>query len=227
MTGRPSLDDYVDVAERVVAFNEKYPEGSLQGSWEPKKLGEQPFVVYRALAYRTPDDSRPGVGTAWEPFPGTTPYTRNSELMNAETAAWGRAIVAVGITANRKLASRQEVQARQAEQVSAGELSAASNGTEERRAASADNGETVEPAAAVETASPQATTPEEIVNALWAAIPETRQPMEWLRMQLVTVGAPSVPQTVTKGTLRRLSPEQAGELLGVLNAEIDRRDASA
>jgi hypothetical protein len=74
------------------------------------------FVVYTAAAYRTPDDPRPGMGTAWEPFPGTTPYTRNSELMNAETAAWGRAIVALGLTSNRKLASRQEVRARREEQ---------------------------------------------------------------------------------------------------------------
>ena len=33
--------------------------------------------------------------------------------MNAETAAWGRAIVACGLTSNRKIASKQEVKARQ------------------------------------------------------------------------------------------------------------------
>jgi hypothetical protein len=49
---------------------------------------------------------------AWEPFPGPTPYTKDSELMNAETAAWGRAIVAVGLAANKTIASRQEVEAR-------------------------------------------------------------------------------------------------------------------
>jgi hypothetical protein len=108
------LDDYVDVAERIKLFNEKYPDGSLQTlSWEIREIGERVFVVYRAMAYRTPDDTRPGQGSAWEPFPGRTPYTRDSELMNAETAAWGRAIVALGIVASRKVATKQDVKARQ------------------------------------------------------------------------------------------------------------------
>jgi len=112
-----SLDDYIDVAERIVAFKDKYPDGSLQTiDWDVREVAGQSFVVYRAAAFRHADDVRPGHGIAWEPFPGQTPYTRNSELMNAETAAWGRAIVALGLTANRKLASRQEVAARRAEQ---------------------------------------------------------------------------------------------------------------
>jgi hypothetical protein len=113
MTSRPSLDDYVDVAERVAGFIEKFPEGSLQTvAWEVQTVGERLFVVYQAAAFRTPGDQRPGIGTAWEPFPGATPYTRDSELMNAETAAWGRAIVACGLP-SKKIASRQEVRARQ------------------------------------------------------------------------------------------------------------------
>lgn len=116
MSNRPSLDDYVDVAERIAQFHEKYPEGTLQTvDWEPREIGGRIFIVYRAAAYRTPDDPRPGQGSAWEPFPGPTPYTKDSELMNAETAAWGRALVACGIVANRKIASRQEVRARQGE----------------------------------------------------------------------------------------------------------------
>ncbi len=115
MSNRPSLDDYIDVAERIVAFKEKHPEGSLQTiDWQVVEVAGKTFVVYRAAAFRTADDPRPGHGTAWEPFPGPTPYTKDSELMNAETAAWGRAIVAVGIAANRKIASKQEVKAREA-----------------------------------------------------------------------------------------------------------------
>jgi hypothetical protein len=116
-----SMDDYVDVAERIQHFYDKHPDGSLQQyvPWETREVAGQTFIVYTAAAYRTQDDRRPGIGTAWEPFPGTTPYTRNSELMNAETAAWGRAIVALGLTANRKIASRQEVQARAGEDGSA------------------------------------------------------------------------------------------------------------
>lgn len=114
---RPSLDDYVDVAERIALFKEQYPDGSLQGQWGEREVDGQTFVVYKAFAYRTPQDPRPGQGWAWEPFPGTTPYTKNSELMNAETAAWGRAIVALGIGAKRSVASAQEVKARSGEQL--------------------------------------------------------------------------------------------------------------
>lgn len=70
------------------------------------------WVVYTAAAYRTPDDPRPGHGTAWERVPGTTPYTRNSELQNAETAAWGRALVAIGADTKTGIASAEEIESR-------------------------------------------------------------------------------------------------------------------
>lgn len=113
-----ALKDYVDVAERISVFREKYPEGSLQPAdlLNPLKIIEidgKSFVLYTACAYRTPDDPRPGVGIAWEPVPGATPYTRGSEAMNAETGAWGRAIVAVlAADTKRGIASAQEVKAR-------------------------------------------------------------------------------------------------------------------
>ena len=114
MSGKFSLDDYVDVAERIASFYERFPDGRLTRQGDPTimEIGGKTFVVYTALAYRTPDDPVPALGTSWEPFPGGTPYTRDSELMNAETAAWGRAIVAAGF-ATKKIASRQEVRARQ------------------------------------------------------------------------------------------------------------------
>jgi hypothetical protein len=116
-----SLDGYVDVATRVAEFREKHPEGSLQPAdptqpYRVEKIGEQTFIVYVAAAYRTPDDQRPGIGTAWEEFPGRTPYTKGSELQNAETSAWGRAIMAVlAADARRGIASHEEVRNRQAE----------------------------------------------------------------------------------------------------------------
>ena len=111
MSAKFSLDDYVDVAERIQQFKQTHPDGSLQGAGE---FITEPVVgyLYVARAYRTPDDPRPAVGTAFEPIPGKTPYTRDSEVQNAETAAWGRAIVALGF-GTKKIASRQEVQARQ------------------------------------------------------------------------------------------------------------------
>jgi hypothetical protein len=107
------MKDYVDVAERIAEFSAKYPEGSLQSDLTP--LYKDDVLVgwlCRAYAYRSASDERPGVGHAVEPVPGKTPYTRDSEAMNAETSAWGRAIIALGFK-TKKIASKQEAEARQ------------------------------------------------------------------------------------------------------------------
>jgi hypothetical protein len=108
------LSDYVDVAARIELFYGKHPQGTLQGSGEfvRDEQGRIFGYVYRAEAYRDPEDTRPGVGTAFEPIPGATPYTKDSEVMNAETSAWGRAIVACGFP-SKHIASANEVRARQ------------------------------------------------------------------------------------------------------------------
>ena len=107
-------EDYIPVNERIAAFIAKYPEGSLRPLWpdEPYRVlgeGETKWLVYAACAFRHPDDPAPGVGMAWEPVPGKTPYTRGSELMVAETSAWGRALAAIGIATNKSIASAEEV----------------------------------------------------------------------------------------------------------------------
>lgn len=108
---KPSLEDYIEVPERIQRFYDKYPDGSLQGDWSVEEIGGQTLIVYTAHAYRSPEDPRPGLGTASEPFPGKTPYTKGSELMNAETSAWGRAIVSLGFLAkDEKVASKEEVE---------------------------------------------------------------------------------------------------------------------
>jgi hypothetical protein len=106
--------DYVDVAERVRDFRKRFPTGSLrplnaERPFEVVELGTERFVVYVAACYRSPDDRLPGVGSAWEPVPGRTPFTRGSELMNAETSAWGRAIVAALVADAKRIASADEV----------------------------------------------------------------------------------------------------------------------
>ena len=101
------MDDYVDVAERIRNFADRFPEGSLQSELQLVGGG----WLCKAFAYRSPSDERPGIGHAFEPVPGKTPYTKDSEAMNAETSAWGRAIVALGFE-TKKIASRQEVRAR-------------------------------------------------------------------------------------------------------------------
>ncbi|MEU6858854.1 hypothetical protein AB0B28_08280 [Glycomyces sp. NPDC046736] len=110
-------DDYVDVAERITEFRDKHPEGSFQQlKLDFVKVAGKDWVVYTAAAYRDPDDKRPGMGTAWEEIPGRTPYTKGSEVQNAETSAWGRAIVAaLAADTKRGIASAQEVRNRRAE----------------------------------------------------------------------------------------------------------------
>jgi hypothetical protein len=124
------LSDYVDVAQRIADFREQWPEGSLR-PWNPAEpfrfmqaqgfnkdgsVEQQSFIVVVAAAYRHGLDDNPGIGMAWEVFPGRTPYTRGSELQNAETSAWGRAIIAIGASdSKRGIASREEVRNRRAE----------------------------------------------------------------------------------------------------------------
>jgi hypothetical protein len=114
--------DYIDVATRIAEFRRLYPTGSLRpvNPTEPIKvvtIGEKTFLEYVAAAYRTPDDPCPGIGICWELFPGKTPFTRDSEAANAETSAWGRAIVAA-LAADTKhgVASLEEIENAKARQ---------------------------------------------------------------------------------------------------------------
>ena len=100
------MKDYVPVNERIDQFYQSFPHGSLQS--EIVELTEK-RVTIRASAYRTPDDPRPGTGHSSLDIPGSTPYTRGSEIENAETSAWGRAIAALGFEVKRGVASAEEV----------------------------------------------------------------------------------------------------------------------
>lgn len=112
----PNLDNYVDVPTRLAQFRDLYPEGTLQQvDLQFLDLGGKSWVCYTAAAFRSPSDERPGMGTAWEPVPGPTAFTRDSEVQNAETSAWGRAIIAVGAGDASRIASREEVQNRTGE----------------------------------------------------------------------------------------------------------------
>jgi hypothetical protein len=116
-----SLEGYVDVAERIRQLREKHPNAVLR-PWNPAEpfrvmeIGGREFIVYTAACYRTPDDPMPAVAVAAEPAIGKTNYTRDSEVMNAETSAWGRCIVACLAADTQRIASAQEVAARQADQ---------------------------------------------------------------------------------------------------------------
>ena len=102
--------DYIDVATRLTEMREKFPDLTMtQVEMKFLTFGGKDWVVYTAAAYRTPDDQRPGIGTAWEPVPGPTNFTRDSEVQNAETAAWGRALIAIGASTKNGIASVEEV----------------------------------------------------------------------------------------------------------------------
>jgi hypothetical protein len=105
-----ALGDYVEVKDRIAMFYEAHPDGRLVTDraelWQDDEV---PRVVVKALAYRTADDPHPGVGWSWMVLPGSTPYTKGSELENTETSAWGRAIGSLGIGIGGGIASAQEV----------------------------------------------------------------------------------------------------------------------
>ena len=125
------LSGYVPVADRLAKLFADHPDAylrplDLRRPYWIEEIGGATFLVYAAACYYDAADKCPGIGMAWEPFPGKTPYTRDSELQNAETSAWGRAIVAKGAAdTGAGIASRDEVQAR--DQSETGERLASEN----------------------------------------------------------------------------------------------------
>lgn len=109
-----NLNDYVPVSERIEAWYQQHPEGRIVS--DPPKFHEvngTTFVEVTTRVYRSDVDPVPCQASAWEPLPGKTPFTRDSEMMNAETAAIGRALAAAGIEVKRGMATREDVRNRQ------------------------------------------------------------------------------------------------------------------
>lgn len=113
-----NLGDYVDVPTRFRLALDKWPDlRVVETPAEVVTIGDRTFISVTVKVYRDLLDLLPCVATAWEPFPGTTPYVRNSEMMNCSTSALGRALgmmIPFG-----KMASFEEVQNRQDEQPTA------------------------------------------------------------------------------------------------------------
>jgi len=109
-----NLDNYVDVPTRLRMALQKYPDLRVQES-QPvfREVGNKLYIEIRCTVWRDKDDQLPCIAYCWEPFPGTTPYTRDSEQMNASTSALGRALGMMGFGIDNKMASKQEVLARQ------------------------------------------------------------------------------------------------------------------
>lgn len=124
--------DYVEVHVRIAKFYEQYPDGRLTTESVALNMDPDgtPRVWVGAAAYRTPDDPVPGRGWSYMAVPGTTNFTRGSELENTETSAWGRALAAVGIEVKKGIASASEVRNKQSSGGGAASSSAAAT-TEE------------------------------------------------------------------------------------------------
>jgi hypothetical protein len=97
---------------------EKFPELRVQESQPSfREVNEKLYIEIRCTVWRDKEDPLPVIAYCWEPFPGTTPYTRDSEQMNASTSALGRALGMMGFGIDHKMASKQEVMARQQPEV--------------------------------------------------------------------------------------------------------------
>lgn len=102
--------DYVEVADRIKAWYDAYPNARIET--ELVQLTDK-IVVMKAQVFRgeTIDEKPAGIGHASMAIPGSTPYTRGSELENTETSAAGRALVMAGLP-SKKVASGDEIRAK-------------------------------------------------------------------------------------------------------------------
>ena len=107
------LSNYVDVPTRFAMALERWPElRVMENRPEIITIGDKTFISVTMQIWRTPDDPIPAQGTAWEPIPGLTPFTKNSEMMNASTSALGR-VLGFMMSFGPKMASAEEVRNRQ------------------------------------------------------------------------------------------------------------------
>lgn len=103
------MEGYVSVAERTGLFFDKHPNGRIQCSRpEIMEVGGKLYIWVQASVWREVDDPLPSIASAWEEFPGPTQFTKNSEMMNAETSAVGRALAWLGIEVRRGVSSSDE-----------------------------------------------------------------------------------------------------------------------
>jgi hypothetical protein len=110
-----NLSDYVDVPTRFAALLAKWPELRIKEHRpEIVTIGDKTLISVTMQAWRTPDDPLPCQATCFEPFPGKTSFTRDSEQMNASTSCLGR--LAGLMMSFPKMASLEEVVNRQSEQ---------------------------------------------------------------------------------------------------------------
>ena len=98
---------YVQVSERVIFFNENYPEGCIRVHLISEPTAQN--IIVQALVI--PDIAKPArhfTSYAQETI-GSTPVNKTSALENASTSAVGRALAMMGIGVIESIASADEI----------------------------------------------------------------------------------------------------------------------
>ncbi len=114
MSNKPNLDGYVDVAQRLRLALLAHPNLRIvESAPEIRYVGDRAFLEVNVTVWRNEDDAQPVNAHAWEPFPGRTPFTRDSEMMNAATSALGRALGYMGFGIDRGISTADEIRHRQ------------------------------------------------------------------------------------------------------------------
>ena len=110
-----NIDNYVDVPTRLKEALLKHPNLRIQETAAEVVTMPDGSTFYRCTVtvWRDEVDPIPAIATAAEPYPGKTPYTKNSEFMVGMTSALGRALGYMGFGINKSIASRNEIEARQ------------------------------------------------------------------------------------------------------------------
>ena len=105
--------DYVMVKDRIIFFNENYPNGSIITEL---KATDNSFIFKATVIPEIENSNRKFTGHAEEVI-GSSQINKTSALENAETSAIGRALACMGIGVEDSFASADEVKNAQHKQV--------------------------------------------------------------------------------------------------------------
>lgn len=97
--------NYVLVSDRVIYFNEEYPNGSIETSYE---LIENMFIAKTTVTPDVKEPSRRFTGHS-QAIIGDGMVNKTAALENAETSATGRALAMMGIGVIESIASVDEI----------------------------------------------------------------------------------------------------------------------
>ena len=97
--------DYVMVKDRIIFFNENFPNGSITTEL---KATENSFIFKAKITPDVENPSRKFTGHAEEVI-GSSQINKTSALENCETSAIGRALGCMGIGVEESFASADEV----------------------------------------------------------------------------------------------------------------------